>query len=143
MTTVVCHFFRKKTPRLWISTSWFGFDPKSPSRVWILWIHDPFLDSEIRIWIFPEKVPFFRLYLKCASWKRWSDLSLQLCWIPRIRKHERFSQLCMSGTIVSQKKSNQFNIQTCLHAQYTFFLLWRSFFYYYYYFFFFMSENSC
>ena len=22
----------------------FGFDPKNPPRVWILWIHDPFLD---------------------------------------------------------------------------------------------------
>ena len=44
--------------------SGFGFDPENSSRVWILWIHDPFLelppkkaksvlDSEIRIWIFP------------------------------------------------------------------------------------------
>ena len=43
-----------------------GFDPKNPPRVLILWIHDPFLDlppktqnpfldSEIRIWIFPQK----------------------------------------------------------------------------------------
>ena len=42
----------------------FGFDPKNPPS--ILWIHDPFLDlpkktqnpflnSEIRIWIFPKK----------------------------------------------------------------------------------------
>ena len=43
-----------------------GFDPKNPPRVWILWIHDPFLDlppkmqnplldSEFRIRIFPKK----------------------------------------------------------------------------------------
>ena len=46
--------------------SGFGFDLKNPPGVWILWIHDPFLDftkktqnpfldSEIRIWIFPKK----------------------------------------------------------------------------------------
>ena len=46
--------------------SGFGFDPKNPPWAWILWIHDPFLDmpqntqnpfldSEIRIWIFPKK----------------------------------------------------------------------------------------
>ena len=34
----------KKTLRLWISKSRFGFDPKNPPRVWILWIYDPFLD---------------------------------------------------------------------------------------------------
>ena len=44
----------------------FGFDPKNPPWVWILWTHDPLLDmpkntqnpdldSEIRIWIFPKK----------------------------------------------------------------------------------------
>ena len=43
-----------------------GFDPKNPPRVWILWIHDPFLDlppkmqnplldSDFRIRIFPKK----------------------------------------------------------------------------------------
>ena len=47
--------------------SGFGFDLKSPPKMRILWIHDPFLelppkthnpfflDSEIRIWIFPKK----------------------------------------------------------------------------------------
>ena len=35
--------------------SGFGFDPKNPPWVWILWIHYPFLDSEFRIWIFPKK----------------------------------------------------------------------------------------
>ena len=46
--------------------SGFVFDPKNPPWVWILWIHDPFLDlpkktrnpfvdSEVRIWIFPKK----------------------------------------------------------------------------------------
>ena len=55
----------------------FGFDPKNPPGVWILRIHDPFLDlpqktqnpfldSEIRISIFPQKRThklriFFRL----------------------------------------------------------------------------------
>ena len=45
--------------------SGFVFDPKNPPWVWILWIHDPlldlpqktwnpFLDSEIRIGIFPK-----------------------------------------------------------------------------------------
>ena len=44
----------------------FRFDLKNPLEVWILWIHDPFLDfsnkkknpfsdSRIRIWIFPKK----------------------------------------------------------------------------------------
>ena len=46
--------------------SGFRFDLKNLPGVWILWIHDPFLDfkkktqnpfldSEIRIWIFPKK----------------------------------------------------------------------------------------
>ena len=35
--------------------SGFGFDPTNPPGVWILWIHDPFLDTGIRIWIFPKK----------------------------------------------------------------------------------------
>ena len=46
--------------------SGFRFDLKNPLEVWILWIHDPFLDfsnktqnpfldSRIRIWIFPQK----------------------------------------------------------------------------------------
>ena len=34
----------------------FGFDPKNPPRVWILWIHDPFFGfapkkRKIRFWI--------------------------------------------------------------------------------------------
>ena len=33
----------------------FGFDPKNPPRLWILWIHGPFLDlpkkGKIRFWI--------------------------------------------------------------------------------------------
>ena len=44
----------------------FGNDPNNPPRVWILLFHDPFLelpqkthnpflDSDIRIWIFPKK----------------------------------------------------------------------------------------
>ena len=32
-----------------------GFDLKSPSRVWILWIHDPFLDSTKRNLIPPKR----------------------------------------------------------------------------------------
>ena len=46
--------------------SGFRFDLKNPLEVWILWIHDPFLDfrnktknpfsdSRIRIWISPKK----------------------------------------------------------------------------------------
>ena len=99
---------------------------------------------KIRFWIrksefrFSQKTaPFFRLYLKCASWKRWSDLSLLLCRIPRIRKHERFIQLWVE--LVSQKESNQFNIQMCLHAQYTFFIMKVIFLLLL----FFMSENRC
>ena len=47
-------YFPKKTLRLWISRNPdLDFNPKNPPWVWILWIHDPFLDSEIRIWIFP------------------------------------------------------------------------------------------
>ena len=81
--SVVCHFpfgkplvknifFRsfpkKKRSDCESQKSGFGFDLKNPSRVWILWIHDPFLDSrkqtpnrfldsEIRIWVFPKNVP--------------------------------------------------------------------------------------
>ena len=49
-----------------LQNSDLDFNPKNPPRVWILWIHypfldlpkqtqNPFLDSEIRIWIFPKK----------------------------------------------------------------------------------------
>ena len=58
--------FPKKRSDCESQKSGFGFDPKNPPWVWILWIHDPFLDmpqntqnpfldSEIRIWIFPKK----------------------------------------------------------------------------------------
>ena len=58
--------FPKKRSDCESQKSGFGFDPKNPLRVWILWIHDPlldlppktpnpFLDSEIQIWIFPKK----------------------------------------------------------------------------------------
>ena len=58
--------FPKKRSYCESQKSGFGFDPKNPPWVWILWIHDPFLDmpqntqnpfldSEIRIWIFPKK----------------------------------------------------------------------------------------
>ena len=58
--------FPKKRSDCECQKSGFGFDPKNPLRVWILWIHDPFLNlpkktqnpflnSEIRIWIFPQK----------------------------------------------------------------------------------------
>ena len=54
--------FPKKRSDCESQKSGFGFDPKNPPWVWILWIHDPFLDlpqktqnpfldSEIRIWI--------------------------------------------------------------------------------------------
>lgn len=41
--------------------------------------------------------------------------------------------------LVSQKELNQFNIQICLHAQYTFFIMKVIFLLLL----FFMSENSC
>ena len=58
--------FPKKRSDCESQKSGFGFYPKNPPWVWILWIHDPFLDmpkntqnpfldSEIRIWIFPKK----------------------------------------------------------------------------------------
>ena len=58
--------FPKKRSDCESQKSGFGFDPKNPPWVWILWTHDsfldipkntqnPFLDSEIRIWIFPKK----------------------------------------------------------------------------------------
>ena len=50
--------------------SGFGSDPKNPPWVWILWIHDPFLDSEIRIWIFPKNTPYF-------NWPLMPQLHLQ------------------------------------------------------------------
>ena len=37
----------------------FGSDLKNPPRVRILWIHDPFLDSEILICIFPTSLTGF------------------------------------------------------------------------------------
>ena len=54
--------------------SGFGFDPKNPPRVWILWIYDsfldlppktqnPFLDSEIRIWIVPKQRTLFLIVI--------------------------------------------------------------------------------
>ena len=63
------YFFRilsqKNAQIVNLKKSGFGFDPKNPPWVWILWIHDPFLDlpqktwnpfldSEIRIGIFPK-----------------------------------------------------------------------------------------
>ena len=36
--------FPKKRSDCESQKSGFGFDPKNPPRVWILWIHDPFLD---------------------------------------------------------------------------------------------------
>ena len=50
-------FPKKKRSDCESQKSGFGFDPKNPPRVWILWIHDPFLDSEIRIWVFPKNSP--------------------------------------------------------------------------------------
>ena len=35
--------------------SGLGFDATNPPWVWILWIHDPFLDTGIRICIFQKK----------------------------------------------------------------------------------------
>ena len=58
--------FPKKRSDCESQKSGFRFDPKNPPWMWILWIDDPFLvlpkktqnpflDSEIRIWIFPKK----------------------------------------------------------------------------------------
>ena len=132
MTTFVCHFCSKKNAqivnlklpdldlirRIHGGCGFYGF-------MILFWICPQ--KWKIRFWIrksgfgFSQKTHPFSLYLKCASWKLRSDLSLLLYWIPRIRKHERFGQLWVE--LVSQKESNQFNIQTCLHAQYTFFIM--------------------
>ena len=90
--SVVCHFpfgkplvkntfFRcfpkKKRSDCESQKSGFGFDLKNPSRVWILWIHDPVLDlrkktknpfsvSEIRIWVFPKNAPLVEF-----DWEFW------------------------------------------------------------------------
>ena len=56
----------------------FGFDSKNPLRERILWIHDPFLvfpqktqnpflDSEILIWIFPNQSDRFSNYFKIGK----------------------------------------------------------------------------
>ena len=59
--------FPKKRSDCEFQKSGFEFDPKNPPGVWILWIHDPFLDlskknaksvfgfRNWRIWIFPKK----------------------------------------------------------------------------------------
>ena len=49
-------FPRKKRSDYESQKSLFGFDPKNPKRMWILWIHDPLLDlspqkRKIRFWI--------------------------------------------------------------------------------------------
>ena len=97
--SVVCHFpfgkplvkntfFRcfpkKKRSHCESQKSGFGFDLKNPSRVWILWIHDPvldlpkktknpFSDSEIRIWVFPKNAPLVEF-----DWEIWiSDFAIE------------------------------------------------------------------
>ena len=52
--------------------SGFGFDPKNPPRMWILWIHDSFLNfpkkRKIRFWIRKSGFRFSqKTHLKCIK----------------------------------------------------------------------------
>ena len=70
--------------------SGFGIDRKNPPWVWILSIHDPFLDlpkktqnpfldSEIRIWIFPKNAPKLNPHMASRPgfepWPHWWEAS--------------------------------------------------------------------
>ena len=90
--------FPKKRSDCESQKSGFGFYPKNPPWVWILWIHDPFLDmpkntqnpfldSEIRIWIFPKKSTLTSMSLLMESVRKVIADCVEYLWPWRRNQH--------------------------------------------------------